>query len=425
MTLGVAPQQRAILDRSLAALPNAPTDETIRGGGELAALFYHPNTSCRVMALVLSAGFDAVGGRSEQAEKKLDRAIRVFTLVSDDATGRTHLERQLGLLTGDLTEFLTTLHNDIVPYLERGIQEAQKVVERPKASMPRPIEDGDEMPAERRTGKPPRPRRPAKPAEEEAADQGAVAKPAAEETVAEETVAEEATEAASEAVEASDEAAAAAEEPAAVTTEEAAAPAAESDADGDDDSAGNGPTEAEAAAAAAAALAAMEADYEDVVEDDAPPRFDPDRDLEPEDGGRRRRRRNRLEGLERPRADQVKRAPEEKEKAKEPEKEKKKKKEPEPEQEGDQKARTEARDGSEERDSEDDQDAIRVSRGAGEGELAESGLEALKLALRRAREAELDGNLRVEVTITRAAGDSSGGRRRRRRGRRRGRRTED
>ncbi len=374
MSLEVSDAQKATLTDMLAALPSEAVDEPVQGAGKLAGLFYHPNSGCRVMALVLSAGFDAVGGRSDNAVKKVDRAIQVFTLVSDDAEGRGQLEGLKGQLSDDIPGFLEATRNTVVPYLQQKMTDVQIVAKPKPTAKPRAIEDGEEIPDERRTetaAKPKRERELRRAKTEPMMEP--VAEPAAEEPAAEP---------------ASDDSA---EPAAAAAPAEAEAPAADA---ADDD--GVGPSEAEAAAAAAAALAAMEAPYEEVVTDDSPPRFDPDRDLKPDDGRRRRRRSRSPEGLERLRPDQ--RPPVKESEA----------------------ADAPAADGSG-----DDQaqaaparEPVKVTRSSHSDEIAESGLEALKLALRRARELGFEGQLAVEVTIGAGEGDGqpgSGARRRRRR----------
>lgn len=360
MNLEVSAEQRDVLDRTLEALPKESGSEPVKGSAKLASLFYHPNASCRVMALVVSAGFDAVNDRIAHAGKKLDRAHQVFTLVGDDARGREMIEDLKGKLDSDVPLFLNTVHTDVAPYLVKGMSAISAPPEAPKKaiSMPRAVEAGEELPQETRSTKSnrePRPRRDPEPqrrVEREAPTAGTVVE--------------------------------------AVTAEPAAEEAA----------ANVGPSEEEVAAAAQAALEAIEAPYDEVIEDDAPPRFDPDRDLEPDqNGGRGRRRRSKSpEGFERPRPDQVKNEP-----TREPA------------------AEATGNDGGEQA-SEGDEAAgsasVSVSRGGDVAELAEVALEALKLALRRAREAGLEGSLRVEVQI--GAGDAASDearRKRRRRGR--------
>ncbi|MFT7625375.1 MAG: hypothetical protein ACI9WU_004566 [Myxococcota bacterium] len=384
MNLEVSDDQRSTLDGMLSSLPRGVVDTKLPSASKLAGLFYHPNPGCRVMALVVSAGFDAVGGRDAQAEKKLDRAIQVFTLVSDDATGRDHINSLKERLGGNVEDFLAGIHDKVAPYAQTRMKvSVPTVAAQSQGAMPRSIEDGEALPTERRTGNvkadaPPRPARtrPTPPPRREPEPEPAA--PAAEEAPAPKAA--------------------------------APAPAKKKDV---------GPSEEEAAAAAAAALAAIEAPYEEVVEDDAPPRFDPDRDLDPDEGKQRRRRRGRsLEGLERPRPDEV--ARQEQARAPAP-------------------APTQAPRAERSAPARDDEAApaqakaeapapISVERGGDAASIAESGLEALKLALRRARESGLGGNLAVTVTITtgsesRPSGDggtTEDGQRRRRRRRRGG-----
>ena len=383
MTLEVSPQQRESLENMLAALPSEPTDEKVKGGSKLASLFYHPNTACRVMALVLSGGIDAANGRAENAAKKLDRAIQVFTLVSDDAEGRERLEGLKASLDVDVSGFLGNIRSDVAPYLQKRIDGvvSDSVFEKPaEPAMPRAIEEGESMPEEKRRAPKTRPKRERPPREERAPEpvvEAAAPEAEAEAAPAEPEVAEEAVEAAVE-----------------------EAPAAKEAASRDEDDAG--PTEAEAAAVAAAALAAMETPYEEIVEDDAPPRFDPN-DV-PTGDGRRRRRRRAPEGLERP-------GPEAAEAAEAPAQA------PKPA------ASVEEEAGALE--------PIVVARGGNSDALAEIGLDVLRMALKRAREAGLSGRLRVAVTVetqdgeAREGDDDSRRRRRRRRGRGRGGRRDD
>ncbi len=393
MSLEVSETQSETLQSMLAALPSDSVDEPIQGTGKLASLFYHPNSGCRVMALVLSAGFDAVGGRKDNAVKKVDRAIQVFTLVSDDADGRAHLEGLKPQIEDDLSGFLSAVRENVVPYLETRMADVQVVVKPKPQAMPRAIEDGEDMPTERRSGDHDESRMRRAPTHPMMETIPAATQEAAE--AADDAGLADAVDADADAADA-DAAEPAVDEPAAEAAEEEAssddAEAAEAEADSDSDEVG--PSEAEAAAAAAAALAAMEAPYEEVVTDDSPPRFDPDRDLEPDDGRRRRRRSRSPEGLERPRPDQL------------------------PQQTSEQ-ASAKAEGGEESGAARN----VKVSRDGDAPALAEAGLEALKLALRRARELGLDGRLSVEVTIDTATdrGDSGSGTRRRRRRRRGGR----
>ena len=393
LSLEVSTQQKQVLDQVIAELPLQPAEEPIRGGNELPGLYYHPNSACRVMALTLSAGLDAAGGRSDQALRKLDRAIQVFTLI-DDTSGLKHLESLKGQLNDDVIGFLGSTREKVVPYLLRQMEQVAKGPQVAEKAKPRLVQVGTELPEERRTvrassrgrqGRPDRP--PRRPPREEAEEAR---------TPAEESVGAEAPLEAAEAEPVAPEVAtAAAEAPAETEITESAAPRATIETDESD----VGPTEAEAAAAAAAALAAIEAPYEDVVEDSAPRRFDPDRDLDPEDDRRRRRRRprNKPEGLERPAAP-TEDAP---------------------------KAEVQPPVEVEPKDAEAEPEPIeyRSQRSGLADELAELALGVLREALRAARQGgDLAGQVSVEVVIGSASGaetpGTAGGRRRRRRRRR-------
>ncbi len=360
LSLEVSTDQKAVLDRVVAALPAEPSEAPLRGASGLPALFYHPNCAARVLALTLSASFDALNDKGDNAVRKLDRAIQVFTLVDDDETGRAHLEK-LKSEVENVAGFLGDTHGNVIPYLRKRMVEVEVPAPVAKPStMPRAIGDDEEMPVERRRGgnRRPAPRR-EKPAIKEAES-------------APEPALEEAQDAPEAAPAAADEV-----EPADV-----------------------GPTEAEAAAAAAAALAAMEAPYEEVVQDSAPRRFDPDRDLEPTDSGRRRRRRSRRpEGLERTRTSDEDGDP------------------------GDTPSSPVADAKPSQVDSADteaqESPVHRASRSGPADEVAEVALEVLRQALRTARKAGLDGRVRVEVSITAAGEGHNDGERRRRRRRRR------
>lgn len=381
LSLEVSTDQKAVLDRVVAALPTEPSDAPKNGASGLPALFYHPNCAARVLALTLSAGFDAINGKADNAVRKIDRAIQVFTLVDDDERGRAHLQTLKEQVNDDLASFLSGTHDRLIPYLRKRMADVAIPPKAPEpVAMPRAIGEGEEMPTERRSGAAAkRERRPRARRREEDAVQAESAQPEVAEAPAEPSPEAAAPEPAAEEVEAP------------TTVEEL--PAVGND---DGDTAESvGPSEAEAAAAAAAALAAMEAPYEDVVEDDAKPRFDPDRDLEPSDGRRRRRRSRSPEGLERPRPALETDRPEpqaaESDAPAEPA--------------GDEAAREEGA-------------VHRASRSGSADEVAEVALEVLRQALRRAREAGLEGRVRVEVSISAGGVEPKDDRRRRRRRRR-------
>ena len=276
ITLEVNDRQRAVLERNIEALPRDTGVEPERTGSDLPALFYHPNTAARVLALVVSAGYDVARGRTENAEKKVNRAIEVFTLVTDDETGRGHLTGLAERLGNESTEFLPLIHETLVPFLQERIGQVEPAaapVKKATAAMPRAVEDGEALPEEKR-------RNPKKPAATPKAKKASPPEPEAAAT----QVADEA--------------------PVGVVAESDVVVSHSADTAPDSSIKGNGPSAAEAAAAAAAALAAIEAPYEDVVQDDSAPRFDPDRDLEPSDGRRRRRRSKSPVGLERMKPDQ-------------------------------------------------------------------------------------------------------------------------
>jgi hypothetical protein len=347
MTLDISPTQRDVLDRMLAALPTEVVAEPLSVGGELTGMFYHPNAACRVEALVLSAGLDVASGRTQNATKKIQRALQVFTLVTDDSFGRGLLQDLEASLEEDAAGALQRIRETVVPFLEARLR-------------------GEDPPA---------------PTSNEAEAEP----PDEPEAVVEEVAAET-------------------EEILDAPDDESNEDAVEAEAEASDDAPATpvevdeaseaGPSEAEAAAAAAAALAAIEAPYEEVVEDDAPPRFDPDRDLKPEDTNRRRRRRSRgLQGLERPRPDEVSALDV-----------------PEPPVVA---SESSAETGGEQE--EGDSFEIRVARSGSLNEISEVGLEVLKQCLRRIREAECEGRLRLELVVTKATDSDSGGRRNRRR----------
>jgi len=350
MSLEVSADQRAILDRTQAALPRDIGTEPLRGGSQLPSLFYHPNSSARVAALVLSAGFDVVNQRGPSAEKKVERAIQVLELVNgDDTTGRNYLEG-LKNAAENAPDFLNLALDEVVPYL-RGQMDDVPAPAKPKSAavpMPRALESGESLPEERLSGSkpPPTPRR--------APKKAAPPEPKAE---------------------------------------PAEAPAAEAPAEAPAGGSGVGPSEEEAAAAAAAALAAMEAPYEEVVEDDEAPRFDPDKHLKPEDGRRRRQRRSRTpQGLERPRPDQLPdpRGDDEKsddgsESESQPTSDKAASDKPASDKAASEKAAAEP--------------LAAVSRGCDRSSIADAALAALRTLLQRASDIEADGPLRIEMTI--------------------------
>ena len=371
ITLEVTDRQRTVLERNIAALPRELGVEPERTGSDLPALFYHPNASARVLALVVSAGFDVARERSENAEKKLNRAIEVLTLVTDDETGRGHLQGLAERISGATDEFFPVLHDTLVPYLQgqMGASAApvQKAAPKPTV-MPRAVEEGESLPTERRAGrkaaptqKKSKPANVSAPAEEEQQDTTVVeAKPNETDAAAVENT------------------------EAAISAESGSTSA-------------SGPSAAEAAAAAAAALAAIEAPYEDVVEDDTAPRFDPDRDLKPDDGRRRRRRSKAPEGLERMKPDQR----------------------PDLEmmtQGSAEDAATQADDSAQ-----SIEELCRVSRHGNATDVVELALDVLKQLLRKTNDLAADGRVKLEMTLTTADGDAPQHRRRRRRRRRGGR----
>ncbi len=366
MSLEVSAPQKVVLERDLGALPRETATGPIEGGTELPSLFYHPNSAARVLALVISAAYDAVNGRQPNAERKVDRAIEVFTLVADDSAGRVLLARLKELLTNDIGGFLGLIHADVAPYLG-GRMESSMRGPAPKAvptSQPHALEVGEQARERLSVARPPPLPRP--PRQEEAPAPHFVPEPAAEEAHApvERPV-----------------------EP--VTFDEAG-----------DGRYRHGPSDDEAAAAAAAALAAMEAPYEDVVVD-SQRRFDPDRDLEPEDarGGRRDRDRGgrrggrSLEGLERPKPDQI-RPPAQTQGQGQDERRPRV-------DEGEAAPSGEARDAA---PSSQPRSDVRASRSCEEAELAEAILDVARQALRMAREQGLGGRLRVELSVVRGEG---------------------
>jgi hypothetical protein len=364
ITLEVTDRQRTVIERNIAALPRELGVEPERTGSDLPALFYHPNAAARVLALVVSAGFDVARERSENAEKKVNRAIEVLTLVTDDETGRGHLQGLAERIGSDTTEFLPLVHDTLVPYLQgkMGASDAPVKKSTPKpTAMPRALEDGESLPTERRSGRKPEP---------------AIAKPKIKTAPEPVDVPEEKVE-----VEAPvlDEAPSKPVEAASEKATEA------------------GPSASEAAAAAAAALAAIEAPYEDMVRDDSAPRFDPDRDLKPDDGRRRRRRSKAPEGFERMKPDQR------------------------PDLEMMNQDGSDDTKATETTASSEIEELCRVSRHGNASDVVGLALDVLKQLLRRAGDLEADGRVKLEMTLTTADGDIPQHRRRRRRRRRGGR----
>lgn len=375
MSLEVSAPQKAVLDRDLGTLPREAAAGPVEGGTELPSLFYHPNSAARVLALVVSAGYDALNGRQPNAERKIDRATEVFTLVADDSAGRGHLGKLKELLKADVGGFLSALHGETAPYLHNRMEVGARAAA-PKntpQAQPHALEAGEQaherLSVAARPAPAPRPPRPV------------------EEVVVAPHVDEQAHahqhEHMHEHVEEHHH-----HEP--VDPYEAGAGRHR-----------HGPSDDEAAAAAAAALAAMEAPYEDVVVE-AQRRFDPDRDLEPDEsrGGNRRDRGGRrggrsLEGLERPKPDQVRPLPQEA--GRPPQGERR------PREEGEGAPPGEAREPREPREP-GPRPEVRAARSCEDMELAEAILDVARQALRMAREQGLGGRLRVELLVGRSEG---------------------
>ena len=459
VSLDVGPEQRATLDRILAALPRAPGETPIPAPAELPALFYHPNTSARMLALTLSAGYDAASGRSDAADKKIERAQQVYTLVSEDGAGRRHLDELRRLATTDATGFLGYLHDSAVSFLRRSMDSTGHQFAAPPApAQPRVIEEGEGLPEEKRArsgdtrpARTPHARRD-EPRDEPRGDRDHGDEPRGEGDESQgdhpqgdrpqgdrprgrdgdrdrgdrprgrdgdrdrppprEPRRRDRDEAPREPSDAPPDPGVF--DPDAEPPEAAPArrsrrrPTRDDDSDAAESIGNIG--DDEAAAAAAAALAAIEAPYEDVVEDDAKPRFDPDRDLVPDDGrrgrgdGGRRRRARGPEGLERPRPDTVKEAREDGEESELGDGDDRPRRDPRPDRPPRDDRPREDRPPGERREG-----AISVSRVCSAPELAELALDAVRQALRIARERGVSGRVRLEFTVAAAGAAPSNG----------------
>jgi hypothetical protein len=432
MNMEISAPQREVLERVLTELPREPASEPVNLGGELAQLFYHPNGTCRIMALVLSAGVDAVNGREETAQKKIERALEVINLVVDDEIGRRHVETLRNALSEGVADpnFLNELHDNVGPYFGQQLREssgeqattaASQDIPKDKEHPMKTLQDSSDYDDE---------------AISAGAEDSLLLNKAA--SLVEQTVDWQDNESLDEPemapAEISDEPqgtedtdepemapAEISDEPQDTEdTDEAAAYDAaeaidddtlddeelgdehvvepESDGEGTDDASLDnskmGISDDEANDAAMAARAVMDAPYEEVVEAHSR-RFDPERDLDPDEPQNQRRRRSKSPmGLERPRPDQV--------------------------------AREEMRASAAQQPIAQDNAAVDsgepfifVTRGCEVDELAEALLEAAKRVIRQAKQMDVNQRIRIDISVKKDTEDQAIRRRRRHRGGRR------
>ncbi len=154
-SLGLSVEQRKIVDDSIEELSSDPASEALGNGSKLAGLFYHPNGPCRTLAMAMSAGFDALHGREDNARAKLQRALDLVSLIAPEGKAYDLVSELVEVYgdSGDVESFVGLLREKAIPYLLDKLEKIESS-ETPSSSvkvMPHAIEDGEALPAERLT----------------------------------------------------------------------------------------------------------------------------------------------------------------------------------------------------------------------------------------------------------------------------------